>query len=153
MTTEELKQHISSLNPDAVFEEAKQFLNVAISSEKIFSLAKELKENPITKFDYLFCQTGVDWLTHFTVVYHLSSTFHKHNLVVKAKIENRENPCIDSVSSLWATAEFHEREIYDLFGIKFNNHPDLRRILLEDDWNGFPLRKDYVDDINIVELE
>ena len=68
------------------------------------------------------------------------------------KIEDRQNPKIDSMYSLYKTADFHEREIFDLFGIKFNNHPDLRRIFLDDDWEGFPLRKDYVDEVNIVEL-
>ena len=152
MTNEEIKQLVVSIIPDAVFEDGKQFLNVIVPSEKIYAFLKNLKENPLTNFDYLFCQTGVDWLTHFMVVYHLTSTTQKHSIVVKAKIENRENSQIDSVSALWATAEFHEREIYDLFGIKFTNHPDLRRILLEDDWNGFPLRKDYVDDVTIVQL-
>ena len=73
-------------------------------------------------------------------------------MVLKVKISDRENPAVDTVSDIWKTAEFHEREVYDLFGIKFNNHPDLRRILLEEDWEGYPLRKDYKDEVNIVEL-
>jgi NADH:ubiquinone oxidoreductase subunit C len=150
MTNEELKQVISAHTPEAVFEET-QFLNVLIPSEKIYPLAKHLKENPNTDFDYLFCLSGVDWKTHFIIVYHLQSRKHKHILVLKAKIADRNNPKIDSVSSLWKTAEFHEREVYDLFGIKFNNHPDLRRLFLDDTW-GFPLRKDYEDDVTIVSL-
>ena len=86
------------------------------------------------------------------VVYHLESTVHGHKMVLKVKISDRENPAVDTVSDIWKTAEFHEREVYDLFGIKFNNHPDLRRILLEEDWEGYPLRKDYKDEVNIVEL-
>ena len=73
-------------------------------------------------------------------------------MVVKAKIETRETPSIDSVYDLYKTAEYHEREIFDLFGVQFINHPDLRRILLDDDWEGYPLRKDYKDEVNIVEL-
>ena len=86
------------------------------------------------------------------VIYHLKSNQYNHSFVLKARIENREKPEIDTVCNIWRTAEFHEREVYDLFGIVFNNHPDLRRIFLEDDWEGWPLRKDYVDEINIVEL-
>lgn len=71
---------------------------------------------------------------------------------MKAKITDRENPAVDTICNIWRTAEFHEREVYDLFGIKFNNHPDLRRILLETTRVGFPLRKDYKDEANIVEL-
>lgn len=153
MTNEELKQYFLSIIPDAVVEEGKQFLTVTVPSEKLLLFAENLKKNPDTSFDYLFCVTGVDWLTYFTVVYHLTSTVHKHSAVIKAKIADRANPAIDTMCNLWSTAEFHEREIYDLLGVKFNNHPDLRRILLEDDWKGYPLRKDYVDDVNIVELE
>ena len=100
----------------------------------------------------MFCLTGVDWVTHLMVVYHLESTTLRHTIVLKAKITDRENPEVETVCDIWRTAEFHEREVFDLFGVKFTNHPDLRRILLEDDWEGFPLRKDYKDEANIVEL-
>ena len=153
MKNEELKQFILSLVPEAVFDEGKHFLSVNIPSEKIYFLSENLKNNSALSFDYLFCLTGVDWLSFFSVVYHLTSTSLGHSLVIKAKIQNYENPAIDTVCNFWRTAEFHEREIYDLFGIQFNNHPNLRRILLEDDWAGFPLRKNYVDDVNIVDLE
>ena len=73
-------------------------------------------------------------------------------LVFSAQTADREDPNLDTVCDIWPTAEFHEREVYDLFGIRFNNHPDLRRLLLTDDWEGYPLRKDYVDEINIVSL-
>ena len=85
------------------------------------------------------------------VIYHLRSSPHHHSIVLKAQIEDRENPKVDTVSDIWRTAEFHERETYDFFGIVFKDHPDLRRIFLEDDWVGFPLRKDYVDEINIID--
>ncbi|MDH5398758.1 MAG: NADH-quinone oxidoreductase subunit C, partial [Cyclobacteriaceae bacterium] len=93
-----------------------------------------------------------DWPEYMTVVYHLRSTISGLELVVKAKIDDREKPEIESVCDIWRTAEFHEREIFDLFGIVFKGHPDLRRLFLDDDWQGFPLRKDYVDEVNIVEL-
>ena len=102
-------------------------------------------------FDFLFCLTCVDWKTHFTMVYHLRSKKTNDNIVIKVKL-NRDTPEIDTVSDIWRTAEFHEREVFDLFGIIFLQHPDLRRLLLTDDWVGYPLRKDYDDPINMIKL-
>jgi NADH:ubiquinone oxidoreductase subunit C len=76
---------------------------------------------------------------------------HRITIVVKAKVD-RVQPAIETVSDIWRTAEFHEREVYDLFGVTFINHPDLRRLFLTDDWNGWPLRKDYEDPINMIRL-
>src|SRR5436190_10765248 len=103
------------------------------------------------EFDFLFCVTCVDWKTHLTMVYHLRSTTQKHIVVVKAKLD-RENPQIATVSDIWRTAEFHEREAYDLFGVQFTDHPDLRRLFLTDDYEGFPLRKDFEDPVNMIKL-
>ena len=150
MTNEELRQFISTQVPEAVFEES-QFLNVVVDGPNAFELLKTLRQNPDTRFDYLFCQSGVDWKEFFYVVYHLTSKEHKHTLVVKAKITDRINPEIESVAGIWKTAELNELEIFDLFGIRFTNHPNLRRLFLDDTW-GFPLRKDYTDETNIVSL-
>ena len=132
------------------YEEASQFLNISVLPEYLHQLMTALKNNPETYFDYLFCLSGVDWEPELGVVYHLESTTHRHTIVVKVKTEDRENPVFDSVSDLWRTAEFHEREVFDFFGVKFKNHPNLKRLFLTDEWEGFPLRKDYVDDINMV---
>jgi len=110
----------------------------------------QLKSTEQTNFDYLFCLSGVDWGEELGVVYHLESTIHRHIVVVKVKTEERDNPILDSVCAIWATAEFHEREVFDFFGIKFNDHPNLKRLFLTEDWVGFPLRKDYVDEINMI---
>ncbi len=150
MTNEELKQFITHQIPEAVFEES-QFLNAVVDGDKAYALLKSLRENSETEFDYLFCESGVDWKEFFYVVYHLSSKNHKHTIVIKAKITDRVNPRIESVASIWKTAEMNELEIFDLFGIKFINHPNLRRLFLDDTW-GFPLRKDYTDEINMVSL-
>lgn len=150
MTTEELKAFVTQHSPEATFEES-QFLNVVVDSSKAYSLLKSLRENPETEFDYLFCESGVDWKDFFYVVYHLTSKKHKHTVVVKAKISDRVDPKIQSVADIWKTAEMHELEIFDLFGIKFTNHPNLRRLFLDDTW-GFPLRKDYADETNMVSL-
>ena len=85
------------------------------------------------------------------MVYHLRSTSTKDNMVVKVKL-NRDLPEIATVSDIWRTAEFHEREVFDLFGVVFLEHPDLRRLMLTDDWVGYPLRKDYEDPINMIKL-
>jgi NADH:ubiquinone oxidoreductase subunit C len=85
-----------------------------------------------------------------TVVCHLESTEFRHMVVLKANLTDRENPAIDSLTALYPTAEYFEREIFDLFGIRFNNHPNLKRLFLEDDY-GYPLRKDFRDEINIIE--
>jgi len=151
----ELQNKINSFGVEVTFTESEvptQFLTAEVSSENAHALISELKNNSDSSFDYMFCQTGIDFPEHIEVLYHLRNTQNNAEIIVKAIIEDRENPAIDSVFDLYKTADFHEREIFDLFGVKFNNHPDLRRILLDDDWEGYPLRKDYVDEVNIVEL-
>ncbi len=156
MTNEALQYLINTWIPDPVTseleftEEESQFLNIQVQPADLHQLMFQLKNNTETNFDYLFCLTGVDWGNELGVVYHLESTAHRHIVVVKVKTEERENPVFDSVCDIWKTAEFHEREVFDFFGIKFNNHPNLKRLFLTEDWDGFPLRKDYVDDINMI---
>ena len=113
-------------------------------------LAQNLR-NSVLHFDYLFCLTCIDWKTHFSVVYHLSSTTYRHTIVIKANVD-AVNPEIETVSDIWRTAEFHEREVYDLFGVKFLHHPDLRRLILTDDFEGYPLRKNFEDPVNMIKL-
>lgn len=151
MTNEALQNLISGWIPDLEFsEEESQFLNITVQPENLYKLMTELKQNNETSFDYLFCLSGVDWDPELGVVYHLESTTLRHIIVVKVKTSDRENPTLDSVCDIWRTAEFHEREVFDFFGIKFTNHPNLKRLFLTDEWVGFPLRKDYVDEINMV---
>lgn len=151
MTKEELKTSLGGQIPSAVFDETGEFLNIIITPAELLPLMKELRTRKEFYFDYLFCLTCVDWKDHFMMVYHLLSREHRHTLVVKAKISDRNNPEIESVSSIWKTAEFHEREVYDLFGVKFLHHPDLRRLFMDENWPGWPLRKDYIDE-NMIEL-
>ncbi len=149
---EELKTKISELFPAASYEEGGEWLNIIIEPSSWLMTANELRTNPILQFDYLFCLTCVDWKTHLTMVYHFTSTNHRHSLVVKSKLDRNE-PEIESVSHIWHTAEFHEREVYELFGVNFLNHPDLRLLILPDGWEGkFPLRKDYEDAVNMIKL-
>jgi NADH-quinone oxidoreductase subunit C len=154
MTKEELKLALEGLIPtegSAAFEEGAEWLTVNIAPGGWKDFARALRHAPGLSFDYLFCVTGVDWRTHFTMVYHLTSTVHRHLLVVKARLDHSD-PVIDTVSDIWRTAEFHEREVYDLFGVIFTGHPDLRRLFMSDDWKGWPLRKDYEDPINMIKL-
>ncbi len=151
MSNEELKSVISGWISGVEFPENKQYLEVLVPAESLHKLAKLLKETPETDFDYLFCLSGVDYVKQFAVVYHLESTTLKHELVLKVKTDDRENPNFDTVCGIWRTAEWFEREVFDLFGIKFNNHPDLRRLFLPEDWVGYPLRKDFKDELNIIE--
>jgi NADH-quinone oxidoreductase subunit C len=103
-----------------------------------------LKNDPALKMDYLCCLSGVDWLKEnkMEVVYHLSSISLHHKIAVHTFID-RNDPKIPSITYLYGAANWHERETFDLLGINFEGHPDLRRILLPDDWVGNPLRKDY----------
>ena len=151
MLKEDLKIKITELLASASFDEAGEWLNISIEPSEWPGFAYKLRHSPGLDFDFLFCVTAVDWKTHLGMVYHLTSTIHRHNIVVKAKL-NRENPEIETVSNIWRTAEFHEREAYDLFGVKFISHPDLRRLFLTDDWKGWPLRKDYEDPVNMIKL-
>ncbi|MGB5665783.1 MAG: NADH-quinone oxidoreductase subunit C [Maribacter sp.] len=150
--SEEQPRAEKPINPSLLefTEEGSQFLNVIVQPKHLHELMSQLKKNPETHFDYLFCLSGVDWGEELGVVYHLESTTHRHIIVVKVSTADRENPTLDSVYDIWATAEFHEREVFDFFGIIFTNHPNLKRLFLTEEWEGFPLRKDYVDEINMV---
>ena len=123
-----------------------------IKPDRIADVCLELRDNPETYFDFLSCLSGIDYgviegLSRFGVVYHLASIPYNMQLVLKVSVENDRSwdnlPSFPSVSSVWRTADWHEREAFDMVGIFFDNHPDLRRILLPDDWEGYPLRKDY----------
>jgi NADH-quinone oxidoreductase subunit C len=145
----QLGEFIKSIGQDLEVKEGKQFVEVTVPPSTLYSLARQLREREDTLFDFLFCLSGVDYGQDLGVVYHLRSTVHEHTVVIKTRTSDREHPQFDSVSDIWKTADFHEREVFDLLGIRFTNHPDLRRLFLDSSW-GFPLRKDYVDDINIV---
>ncbi|HUR66549.1 MAG TPA: NADH-quinone oxidoreductase subunit C [Chitinophagaceae bacterium] len=157
MLAEELKLKITELHPPTVFEEgtdpiATGWLTMNVEPTAWLSFAGQLRNDPALSFDYLFCLTCIDWKTHLTMVYHLSSTSFRHNIVVKAKMD-RSNPEIKTVSHIWRTAEFHEREVYEMFGVNFLNHPDLRLLILPDGWEGKnPLRKDFDDPVNMIRL-
>ena len=167
MTNEEIKQHITVIQPDAVFDETGEWLNVQIDVNAWKPFAQWLKNGEL-QMDFLFCLTCIDWPATatgktqapsnsagtgglLTMVYHVTSTVYRHPVVVKVKLD-RNNPEIETVSDIWRTAEFHEREVFELFGVKFLHHPDLRRLILTDDFEGYPLRKDFEDPVNMIKL-
>jgi len=145
----QLEQFIKSHDSDLDIKLGKQFPEVTVPASKLYYIARQLREREEALFDFLFCLTGVDYGSELGVTYHLRSTRYGHSVVLKVRTTDRENPEFQSVTNIWKTAEFHEREVFDLLGIKFTGHPDLRRLFLESSF-GFPLRKDYSDDVNVV---
>jgi NADH-quinone oxidoreductase subunit C len=136
---------------------------IVIDPADLLELCRFLRNDAGLQFDILNCITGVDYLEtdpkkapkagfdpHLEVVYHFSSFAHKHRLVVKLILPRWKDdkpgqlPEVPSVAGIWRTADWHEREVYDLSGVYFTGHPNLTRILLAEDWEGHPLRKDYV---------
>ncbi|MDE7381453.1 MAG: NADH-quinone oxidoreductase subunit D [Muribaculaceae bacterium] len=139
----DIKERISKICPSAAFEDGENLL-INVPEADWYSLAKQLKEDPSFNFDVLTALVGMDWKDSVGVIYYLTSTSHDWDVIaVKVIAPDLKNPMIHSVSDLWKVAIFQEREAYDFFGIKFINHPDMRRFFLRNDWKGHPLRKDY----------
>ena len=135
---------------------------IVVEPGDLLEIGRLLRDDPQLRFDMLNCMSGVDYLEpdvkkaakagfepHTEVVYHLHSFAHKHRFVMKVLLPRwkddkpGELPEVPSATPLWASANWHEREVFDLSGIRFLGHPELTRILLSDDWDGHPLRKDY----------
>jgi NADH-quinone oxidoreductase subunit C len=125
---------------------------IIVAPDSIAEIGSFLKTHEELAFDTLMCLSGVDYkgnkgeTDRIEVVYHLFSMRHRHLMVLKVQLP-REAPSVPTVESLWAIANWHEREAYDMFGIQFRGHSDLRRILCPDDWVGYPLRRDYVQPV------
>lgn len=149
-----LVDKIKNIVPEAEIDES-GILTVTVEPAKYRELALRLKGDRDLSFDFMICMTGMDWGDSLGVISLLQSTAHEHKLFLKTFTTNRENPELPTVSDIWATANLNEREVYDFLGIRFINHPDMRRLFLRNDWVGYPLRKDYNADpeINPVRLE
>jgi len=116
---------------------------IVLTAQRILDVALFLRGDERLQFGSLMCLSGVDYNDGtLGVVYHVDSMSLGHKIVLKVRVP-KDNPHVPSVESVWKTANWHEREAYDLIGVVFDGHPDLRRILLPDDWEGHPLRKDY----------
>jgi NADH-quinone oxidoreductase subunit C len=116
---------------------------IVVKNEFLFKIASSLKTTPGLDFNYLNYVTVTDYQTYFEVIYNLISFEHNHGLILKTRLTDREKPGLPSLVSLWKGADLQEREIYDLFGISFTGHPNLKRIFLWEGFQGYPLRKDY----------
>ena len=147
MEPSELQAAVVTLDPSHQVREKADRPAVAVTLECFLSTMKKLKEDPFFGFDMLCAHAAIDWPKEerIELVYQLYSTLNQHYLMISLSLP-RANPVAPSVCSLWKIAEWQEREVYDLFGVLYSSHPDLRRVFLEDDWQGFPLRKDYQDD-------
>lgn len=150
MEKEQLGHILSELFPQFEINTSLDPIRIKADAASIHSLAMTLRDNENLQFDFLFNLYGIDREDRFSLLYYLDSTILNHAVAVETDLTDHDNPVIDTVSDLWKTAEYQEREIYDLMGVHFTNHPDPRRLFLEDGW-GFPLRKDYKDDINFIE--
>jgi NADH:ubiquinone oxidoreductase subunit C len=136
-----------ALEPTAARREKADRPAVHVPPEKLAALALALRDAPALAFDMLLDHTAIDWLAEgrFELVYNLYSTVHGHSLLVTTTVP-RASPVAPTVSAVWPIAHWQEREVFDLMGVQYDNHPDLRRLFLEDEWQGYPLRKDYKDD-------
>lgn len=128
--------------PGSIGESGKDSL--VVKSDSLLAVAGYLKDTDGLEFDYLNYITAVDYYSYFEVVYQLTSLKHNHSFVIKTRCYDRENPTVPSVIGLWQGADFQEREIYDLMGIKFEGHPNLKRLFLWEGFQGHPLRKDFI---------
>ncbi|VTS00246.1 NADH-quinone oxidoreductase subunit C [Tuwongella immobilis] len=165
MTPADIIQRLETLLPSAIVSKKLDAVDpwVALDLGQFHATMQRLRDEPEFDFSILNCVSGVDYLEpdakkapkagfepHLEVVYHLSSFRHRHRLTVKLILPRWKNdqpgqlPEVPTVCDLWRTADWHEREVFDLCGVQFLGHPDLQRILLAEDWEGYPLRKDYV---------
>lgn len=138
----DIAHRIEQQYPDAVVDAAPEAATV--QAARLIDVCAFLRDEPELKFEFLSSLTGVDRLEYFEVVYHLTSIRLNMMTALKLRIEDRESPRAPSVTSVWEGANLQEREAYDLMGIVFEGHPDMRRIFLWDGFDGFPLRKDYL---------
>jgi NADH-quinone oxidoreductase subunit C len=145
VTAQEIHSLLAAAFPDDVLalDANAKDPSIGLRPEGVPRAMRFLKEDPRTAFDFLDCLSGVDLGERLGVVYHLFSYPHRHKVVVKVDVP-RADARVPSAALVWRGARWFEREAFDLLGIVFDGHPDLRRIMLPDDWEGHPLRKDYV---------
>ena len=119
--------------------------DVWVPPELLYDVCKFIKEDAELKMDFLVAVSAVDYIEYFELIYHMQSIVHNHKMIIKTRCWGRENPAIASVVDIWRGADLQEREIYDLMGITFTDHPNLKRIMLWEGFPGHPHRKDYLE--------
>jgi NADH-quinone oxidoreductase subunit C len=142
LSGKEIASQIEEKLPESIVESTPDYL--VVKSASLLDVAAFLKDTPGLDFDYLNYVTAIDYYDHFEVVYMLSSLEHNHSLIMKTRCYDHQNPVLPSVVNLWQGADFQEREIYDLMGIIFEGHPNMKRIFLWEGFPGHPLRKDFM---------
>ena len=120
-------------------------IDVWVKPEAIFEVCRFFKEDSALRFDYLVSVSAVDYIEYFEMVYHIVSMVNNHSVVLKAKCWGREDLTVPSITSLWRGADFQEREVYDLMGVSFSGHYNLKRLMLWEGYPGHPQRKDYLE--------
>jgi NADH/F420H2 dehydrogenase subunit C len=138
----ELEEHVETTVPGSIDHAEESAL--WIKASKILEVCEVMKENSELDFSFLTAITAVDYVEYFELIYHLTSMRKNKSTVIKSKCPGRSGPKIPSVVSVWQAADLQEREIWDLMGIEFEGHPNLKRILLWEGFDGHPLRKDYI---------
>ena len=138
---QDIAKQVAEHIPDAVVESSDVW--IVIRPELLLQVVQFLNTTPGLDFNFLNCITGVDYLDYIEVVYHLTSMDRNHSLVLKVRCD-RKNPEVPSLYSLFRGADYQEREIYDLLGVRFTGHPNLKRLFMWDSFEGYPLRRDYL---------
>ena len=142
LAANELAQRLQSSVPGSV-EEWNNFA-VWVQPDHVEKVARFLRDDPVLDFQFLNSISAVDFIDHFEVVYHLTSLRYQHTAVVKTRVLGREDLSLPSVYGVWRGADFQEREVWDLMGVRFEGHPNMKRIMLWEGFQGHPLRKDYL---------
>ncbi len=138
----ELGERIARQIPSSVIDTTTA--DVFIDRERVLDVCRFLRDDPDLWFNYLVAVTAVDYIDYFEVVYRLVSIKHNHTAVLKTRIYEREEPTVPSVVEVWKGADLQEREVYDLMGVRFEGHPNMKRIMLWEGFEGHPLRKDFL---------
>ena len=142
LSGKEIAARLGQLFPASITESDRDY--IFVKPEALTKIIAFLKITPEFDFDFLNSITAVDYFDYFEVVYHLTSMKHNQSLVVKTRVYGRDNLVVPSIVNIYQGADFQEREVYDLMGIKFEGHPHMKRIVLWDGFEGHPLRKDYL---------
>ena len=141
LSSREIAGQLSAKFPGVIEEAGRD--SVLVKSDSLLAVAAYLKTGEGLKFDYLNYIAAVDYYSYFEVVYQLTSLEFNRSVIIKTRCYTRDNPALPSVIGLWQGADFQEREIYDLLGITFTGHPNMKRIFLWEGFPGYPLRKDF----------
>jgi NADH-quinone oxidoreductase subunit C len=142
LSGQEVASKLAARFPESVIE-SNNFA-VTLKTEYLLEIADYLKNSPEEAYDFLADITSVDYLDYFEIVYRLTSIKNNRSLVFKVRCPDREKPSVPSLTGLWKGADLMEREVFDMMGISFDDHPNMKRIFLWEGFKGYPLRKDYL---------